>query len=45
MRSEEAVPTIQDESLDFVYIDGNHTFDDVMFDLILWSRKRVIKWQ
>lgn len=28
-----------DESLDFVYIDGDHAFDFVMQDLIVWSRK------
>jgi len=27
------------ESLDFVYIDGNHKFDYVMEDLIAWSRR------
>lgn len=30
---------IQDESLDFVYIDGDHRYDAVMLDIILWSRK------
>jgi hypothetical protein len=39
MKSEEAAPQIADKSLDFVYIDGDHTFDAVMLDLILWSRK------
>jgi hypothetical protein len=39
MKSEEAAPQIADESLDFVYIDGDHSFDAVMLDLILWSRK------
>src|SRR3972149_1690136 len=29
----------QDESLDFVYIDANHSFDYVMQDLIEWSKK------
>jgi len=29
----------KDESLDFVFIDGGHTFDDVMVDIILWSNK------
>ena len=28
-----------DNSLDFVYIDGDHSFDYVMLDLIYWSRK------
>lgn len=27
------------ESLDFVYIDGDHSFDAVMLDLILWGAK------
>ena len=27
------------ESLDFVYIDGNHHFDFVMQDIIEWSKK------
>lgn len=30
---------VPDESLDFVYIDGDHTFDFVMTDIILWSKK------
>jgi hypothetical protein len=30
---------VPDESLDFVYIDGDHTFDMVMLDLILWGKK------
>ena len=30
---------IEDESLDFVYIDGNHVFDYAMVDLILWAKK------
>jgi hypothetical protein len=29
----------EDDSLDFVFIDGCHTFDNVMLDIILWSRK------
>jgi hypothetical protein len=37
--SMEAVLEIPDESLDFVYIDGDHTFDYVMSDIIWWSRK------
>jgi len=35
----EAVMDIPDESLDFVYIDGDHTFDYVMTDLIWWAKK------
>jgi predicted O-methyltransferase YrrM len=37
--SMEAVNEFRDGSLDFVYIDGDHSFDFVMMDLILWSRK------
>ena len=33
------VHEVPDESLDFVYIDGNHEFDWVMEDLINWSKK------
>jgi len=34
-----AVLDVPDESLDFVYIDGNHTFDYVMTDIIWWAMK------
>lgn len=34
-----AVHGVDDESLDFVYIDGDHTFDYVMTDIIWWSKK------
>lgn len=37
--SMDAVRDIPDESLDFVYIDGNHSFDFVMQDIIEWSKK------
>lgn len=37
--STEGVKEIADGSLDFVYIDGNHSFDYVMQDLIVWSPK------
>ena len=30
---------VADESLDFCYIDANHTFDFVMQDIIVWSKK------
>ena len=39
MTSEEAAPQVPDASLDFVYIDGDHRFDFVMLDLLLWTRK------
>ena len=38
-KSEDAHRKIPDESLDFVYIDGNHDYDYHMLDLILYSRK------
>ena len=37
--SDEAYKQFADNSLDFVYIDGDHSFDYVMLDLIYWSRK------
>jgi len=37
--SEDAVRTVDDESLDFVYIDGDHSYDFCMLDILLWSRK------
>jgi hypothetical protein len=37
--SMDAVSKFKDESLDFVYIDANHTFDYIMEDIIEWSRK------
>jgi len=37
--SMEAARQVPNGSLDFVYIDANHTFDYVMEDLITWSRK------
>lgn len=37
--SVEGVKEFEDNSLDFVYIDGDHRFDYVMEDLIAWGRK------
>lgn len=37
--SMEALADFKDESLDFVYIDANHTFDFCMPDIIFWSQK------
>lgn len=37
--SMDAVKDFEDESLDFVYIDGDHHFDYVMPDLIFWAKK------
>jgi len=39
MTGDEAAKEFEDESLDFVYIDGDHVFDSVMVDIITWSRK------
>ena len=37
--SMDALADIPDESLDFVYIDGDHQFDGAMQDIIEWSNK------
>lgn len=37
--SEDAARDIPDNSLDFVYIDGDHSYDFVMLDIIIWGRK------
>lgn len=37
--SEDMVKRIEDNSLDFVYIDADHSYDFVMQDIILWGRK------
>lgn len=37
--SEDMVKRIEDNSLDFVYIDADHSYDFVMQDMILWGRK------
>jgi hypothetical protein len=34
-----AVKYFEDNSLDFVYIDANHTFGHVAMDLMIWSEK------
>ena len=39
MTSLEAADRIEDDSLDFVYIDGNHDFINVTQDLHAWSPK------
>ena len=39
MLGQDASRYVDDGSLDFVYIDGGHDFDNVMLDLILWSPK------
>jgi predicted O-methyltransferase YrrM len=37
--SEIAVQDIPYDSLDFVYIDGDHSYDYTMLDIILWTRR------
>jgi len=37
--SMEAVKEFKDDSLDFIYIDGLHDFDNIMLDLIHWVPK------
>ena len=39
MKSEEAIAFVPDNILDFVYIDGNHTYSYTLLDIILWNRK------
>ena len=39
MTSLEASQKVEDGSLDFVYIDGDHRFDAVMLDIIVWAPK------
>ena len=35
----EAAETTQDESLDFVYIDADHSYKSCMLDIIAWESK------
>lgn len=37
--SEDMVDEIEDNSLDFVYLDSDHSYDMVMLDIIKWGRK------
>ena len=37
--SMEALKDFEDESLDFIYIDGNHTFPYIAADIFGWERK------
>ena len=37
--SEYASNLVEDESLDFVYIDAGHTYNDVLNDCKLWTKK------
>jgi hypothetical protein len=38
-KSMDAIPDFNDESLDFVYIDGNHEFASETNDIFEWSKK------
>lgn len=38
-RSMDALPDIEDGSLDYVFVDGNHRFDYACPDIIFWSQK------
>lgn len=37
--SMDALKDFEDSSLDFVYIDANHRFDYVVYDIIEWTKK------
>lgn len=37
--SNQVVKKFKDESLDFVYIDGNHSYEYTVMDLAFWSKK------
>jgi predicted O-methyltransferase YrrM len=37
--SREAVKRFEDNSLDFVYIDANHSYESAKEDIMLWSQK------
>ena len=39
MSSMDALKHFKDKSLDFVYVDANHTFDHTAMDIICWSKK------
>jgi len=39
MLTDEAAALVPDRSLDFIFIDASHGFDDVMRDLLLWVPK------
>ena len=41
-RSSDAAELIEDNSLDFVFIDGNHLYEYVKEDILLWAPK--VKW-
>lgn len=37
--SSEVVESVKDNSLDFVYLDGNHSYEGVRLDLAIWMPK------
>lgn len=37
--SKEVAKTFEDNSLDFVYIDGDHTYNGAMTDIVSWTPK------
>jgi hypothetical protein len=39
MVSEEAAPYIMDNSLDFVFIDADHSYEMVKQDILIWTKK------
>ena len=39
MSSQQAAEMIKDKSLDFVFIDGDHSYAGVKLDIILWTSK------
>ena len=38
-KSEYAALDVPERSLDFVYIDGDHRYDAVLLDIVLWHRR------
>ncbi len=38
-KSLEALDLFEDGSLDFIFIDGDHAFDEVVQDIIYWTKK------
>ena len=39
MKSEEAAPLVEDDSVDMVFIDGDHRYEAVVLDIKLWLPK------
>ena len=39
MSSTQYASLLEDNSVDFIYIDGNHSYSSVMEDLKIWSKK------